>query len=192
MADVEFKDARFGADSGWIRFYRDERFEQRYFVEGDAIFCETILTLQAARDAVVSMLRGEWNWWDHGKLLSFRREPDGSSEMVLKPILRHITKVKIRIGVPAAVPGEEGIRLPIVYSQHLEGLASIDVCSKPGTADISILRGRFHGVRNRIPVPFVSAAFVARTHLQSEAGTLSFPFSKGTGYVGLYRRLEGK
>ncbi len=192
MSDIILNDDVFSTASNWIHFYSDDRFDQRYRLEGDAIFCETLVTIRCSKEAAVSQLREAWTWWKHGKLISFRRNDDASCELDLKPISWFVTNVHLHILPPAALPEHEGVRLPVVYSRHLVGPSSIDIYPKPHSTDTVILRGRFHGIRQKVPMPFTTAAGVTKVHLGAESGTLSFPFPKGTGYVGLCDRLEGR
>jgi hypothetical protein len=50
-----------------------------------------------------------------------------------------------------------------------------------------VIRGRFHKVIENVPGP--PRDFVTESHLRAESGTLPFPFPKGTGWLGLRRRL---
>ncbi len=192
MGPTKINEKIFDESGSWIQFHKDMRFEQRYRIENDLIFCETIARIRSKPAEVVTQLQQAWDWWDYGKLISFKRNSDHSSDMELKPISRHITRVRIHILPQEELAQPKGIRLTVIYSHHLEGPSSIDVYPRAGTPEEVILRGRFHGVRHHIPVPFVQAESVAKTHLAAESGTLKFPFPKGTGYVGLARRLEGR
>ena len=191
MGALQLNEAIFEESVGWIQHYKDGRFDQRYRIENGLIFCETILTTRAATAAVVALLQQEWDWWDNGKLISYRRNSDGSSEMDLKPISWYFVNVHMRILPPEDLPEWKGIRLPVIYSRHFEGPSTIDVYPKPGGNEV-VLRGRFQGVRHNLPMPFVPAGMVAKMHLNTESGTLRFPFPKGTGYFGLAQRLEAK
>jgi hypothetical protein len=190
MSGIILNDSIFEKGEGWREFYRDDRFAQRYLVEGELLYCETLMDVRCSPDAAVSMLQDSWDWWNHGRILSYRRNPDNSIEMDLKPIHWGPSVVHHHFFPPVKLTTMEGVRLTALLSRHFDGPATWDVSSKPGSAGAIAIRGRFHGVKNRIPVPFMTNQRAARIHLGAESGTLSFPFPRGTGWVGLYRRLE--
>lgn len=191
MADPELRDGVFDDPGPWKAFYRDGRFEQRFRIIDDAMFCETLLIVRSAMADVVALLRDRWDWWAHGKATNYTRHPDGSVEMDLKPIWWYVANLHMQILPPREVVDIGGIRLPIVYSRDFEGPGTIDVYPRRGTGDV-VLRGRFHGVRQHVHMLFASATTAAWAHLWTEAGRLPIPFARGTGYVGLIRRLEGR
>lgn len=190
MSEVNLNDEKFDRGSNWTHFYKDERFDQRFLIEGDAFFAETLMTVRSSRDAALSMLRGSWNWWDHGSSLGFRSNSDMSCEMDLKPVAWFTTRFHLYMFPPVALSDLDGIRLPARFTGHFEGPGSYDVYSKSKSENTVVIRARFHGVKNK--VPFGPMRMVIGIHLRAEAGNLFFPFPKGTGFCGLYRRLEGK
>lgn len=52
-----------------------------------------------------------------------------------------------------------------------------------------MVRGRFHGVKEFVPV---IPRNVSKSHLRTEAGTLPWPFGPGTGWRGLRDIAESK
>ena len=139
-------------------------------------------------EETIRLLRGPWNWWQHGRSSGFQVNPDGSTSQVLSPIWWNFTRIRVQVFPGRDLPGAGGIRLPILLSRHFRGTASIDVYPNPSpnpTGGGIVLRGRYHGVENH--VPFISRERATRIHLGVEAGTLTFPFPAGTGYRGLFR-----
>ncbi len=191
MNDFQPNDEKFDKGTGWTEFYRDSRFVQRYLVEGKRFFSETLMEVRCGKDAAVAMLQGSWTWWDNGKMLEFHKNPDMSCDMDLKPISWGPTIVHQHLLPPTELTNPKGIRLPALVSHHFLGSATFDVYDKPQGGGLIVVRGRFHGVESRIPIPFASTLMATKIHLRAESGTLSFPFPRGTGWVGLYRRLEG-
>lgn len=190
MTDLQFRDSLFDERGSWRPFYKDERFEQRYRVIDDVMFSETLLTVRATASAVVSLLQQSWDWWAHGKVANYARHPDGSSEMDFKPIWWYVARLRMTILPPEELPGHAGTRLPVVYARDFEGPGTIDVYPDRGSHDVVVLRGRFHGVRQHVRMPGANATTAVWGHLWTEAGRLPIPFARGTGYVGLIRKLE--
>jgi hypothetical protein len=190
MMQLTFHDDVFDQPTRWIHYYKDQRFDQRYLDDGDVIFCETLMSVRCTVEAAVSLFERPWTWWDHGRSIDFRVVHDRCTEQILAPVWWNWTRVGLRIFPPVDLPGSSGQRIPILLSKHYQGSASIDVYPHPSRGDAVLVRGRFHGVENHVPlVPFMLAE---RVHLRSEAGTLFLPFPKGTGWCGLYRRLESR
>jgi hypothetical protein len=188
MSEICFRDEKFEKESGWTHFYQDERFDQRYLDRDGVMFCETLITVRCSLDAAVTLLRGPWTWWDHGRCLEFRLNIDESCDQILKPAAWFWTKIGMHIFPPMALPGTEGLRLPLVLSHHFVGTASFDVYPKREVDDTLIIRGRFHGVENHVPL--IPLSMATKRHLRAEAGNFLFPYPRGTGWVGLHRRLE--
>jgi hypothetical protein len=191
MVDVKLNDDRFERGTGWIEFFKDNRFIQRYMVEGGAFFSETMMTVRSSKDAALTVLQNPWIWWQNGKVLQFQRNSDMSCDLELKPIYWAATRVMHHIFPPVPLSDKEGSRLIAILSHHFEGPATFDVYSSPGSGESIVVRGRFHGIKNKLPIPFATTTMAAKIHLGAESGTLKFPFPKGTGWVGLYRHLEG-
>jgi hypothetical protein len=188
---LNFRDDLFD-DSGreWVRSFSDEHFQQRHLLEQGTIFCETLMTVRRTTDAdaAVALIRGPWDWWQHGRLTGFISNGDGSSDQMLSPVWWFITRVGLHIFSPVEVPDLKGVRVPLMLSKHFTGPASMDVYLY-GTGDALIVRGRFHGVQYHFPgVPNMLAEWL---HLGAESGTMPEPFPKGTGWLGLLHRLGG-
>jgi hypothetical protein len=190
MVDVKLNDDKFERGTGWIEFFKDDRFAQRYLVEGDLFFSETVMTVRSSKDAALTALQNPWTWWKNGKLLQFQRNPDMTCDLELKPIFWAATRVKHHILPLVPLSDQDGSRLIAILSHHFEGPATFDVYSMSGSKDSIAIRGRFQGVKNKLPIPFATTRMAAKIHLGAESGTLKFPFPKGTGWVGLYRQLE--
>jgi hypothetical protein len=187
---LNFHDEVFDNPTHWIHHYKDRRFDQRYLGEGDVIFCETTMKVRCSVEAAVSLLCSPWTWWEHGRSINFHSNDDRYTEQILAPVWWYWTRVGLRIFPPVELPGSGGHRIPLLLSRHYQGPASIDVFPNPGSSDAVLIRGRFHGVENH--VPFVPLILAERVHLRAEAGTFFFPFPKGTGWCGLWRRLESR
>lgn len=180
----------FDDPAGWRPFYKDDRFEQRVRIVGDAFFAETLVTIRSTPDIVLALLRQPWDWWTNGTIISSARHPDGSLEMDMKPIWWYVVRLSMRILPAEPAPDARGTRLPVIYSGGFEGLGALDVYADPADATRSILRGRGTRIRPHVPMLFANATTVAWGHLWTEAGRLMLPFTRGTGYVGLIRRAE--
>src|SRR5712691_6476542 len=96
-----------------------------------------------------------------------------------------IDVLKSNIFLRRSMPDGKGRRVPVLLRKHFTGWSSMDVSQHGGAL---VVRGRYHGVDYH--VPGVSNKMAEGLHLQAEAGRMSFPFPKGTGWVGLLRRLN--
>ena len=173
----------------WVQSFSDEHFQQRHLLEEGAIFCETLMIAHRTTDAdkAVALIRGPWDWWEHGRITDFVANGDGSSDQILSPVWWFITRVGLHIFPPVDLHDFKGRRVPLMLSKHFTGPTSMDVYLK-GTGDALIIRGRFHGVQYHVPgVPNALAEWL---HLDAESGTMPSPFPKGTGWVGLLHTLE--
>ena len=83
----------------------------------------------------------------------------------------------------------KGRRVPLLLTNHFTGWSSIDVYPDEH-GDAMIIRGRFHGVEYTVPA--IPDNVAEGLHLEAESGTMPTPFPKGTGWVGLLNRLEGR
>ena len=106
---------------------------------------------------------------------------------MLSPVRWYTTRVGMRILPPIPVADAPGTRLRIHFSRQFTGLATMDVIQE-GNGWLTI-RGRFHSVEEHVPL--VPHAIVEAIHLRAEAGTLLFPFPRGTGWRGLANALNG-
>jgi hypothetical protein len=192
MDPLNFRDDLFdNPAANWVHERINEHFTNRYLDEKGPIVCETLLTVHGRPniDEAVSLIQGPWDWWEHGRITDFTINPDRSSYQVLSPVWWFITRVGLHIFPPDDLPDRQGKRNPIMLLEHFTGTASMDVYPNPGTDSITI-RGQFHGVEYHVPgVPNQVAEFL---HLDAESGTMPVPFPKGTGWVGLLRKLEGR
>jgi hypothetical protein len=189
MTESTPNDDRFDQPEGWALFYRDDRFEQRFLYENGRVYCETVMRARCTVEEAVNQVRGPWSWWTKGQVKGFRTEAGGSSCQTLAPIWWFIVRVGLKLLAPVDLPGLKGTRVPIVFSDQLHGTGSMDVYpgSIPGEV---IIRSRFNGVECR--VPGVPGAIVGKMHLRAESSSFNiFPLPKISGWVGLYRRLEG-
>ena len=138
-------------------------------------------------DAAVALIRSAWDWWAHGRISGMTMNRDGSSDQILFPVWWFITRVGLHILPPVDLPDLHGLRVPLLLSEHYTGTTSMDVYPH-ASGDALVIRGRFHGVEYHLPaVPTKLAEWL---HLDAESGTMPSPFPKGTGWVGLLRRLE--
>ncbi len=96
---IRYQDQRFD-EGGWVHFYQDERFDQRFRDLDGLMYCETILIVRSSIDAAASMLCGPWTWWDHGRSMDFRLNEDLSCFQYLKPANWFWTKIGMRIFPP--------------------------------------------------------------------------------------------
>jgi hypothetical protein len=190
MSEVKLNDSMFDERGGWTELRTDERFRQRYLIEGELFYSETLMKVRCSQESLIAALKESWTWWDKGKILLHQRNPDGTWEIELKPIYWGTTIVRHHFYPPVSLPGGKGVRIVAPLSHHFEGPATFDVYPEAAEAGVVTLRGRFHGIKQKLPIPFATARFAAKIHLKTESGMLSFPFPKGTGWVGLYRRLE--
>jgi hypothetical protein len=173
----------------WVQSYSDPHFQQRYLHQDGAIYCETLMTVHAgdvAGDAM-TLICGPWDWWEHGHIADFAANTDGTSDQVLSPVWWFVTRVALHIYPPVALPDLKGKRAPMMLGRHFTGAASMDVYPNPAGSAV-IIRGRFHGVEYHMPA--IPNAAAEALHLGAESGTMPLPFPKGTGWVGLLKRLE--
>ena len=192
MSASGHRDDVFDNAAGWKPFYKDDRFEQRILIVGDTFFTETLVRIQSSPSAVLALLQERWDWWAHVRIFNYTRNADGSILMDMKPIWWYVARFQIRMLPSQDPPDRAGVRLPMLFSGGFEGPGSIDVYLREGHADEVILRGRFHGMREHVRMLFANATTAAWAHLWTEAGRLPLPFARGTGYVGLVRRLESR
>jgi hypothetical protein len=188
---VNFRDDLFdNPGREWVQSFSDEHFQQRHLLEEGTIFCETLMIARRTTDAdaAVALIRGPWDWWEHGRITDFIANGDGSSDQILSPVWWFITRVGLHIFPPVELPDLKGRRVPLMLSKNFTGPTSMDVYLNE-TGDALIIRGRFHGVQYHVPgVPNALAEWL---HLDAESGTMPEPFPKGTGWVGLLHRLGG-
>ncbi len=188
----EFRDDVFDHPSGeWLHIYIDQHFTQRFRHTRGPLWCETVMTVHGTTDvdAAVSLIGGPWDWWEHGQIAGFFRNPDGTSDQTLSPVAWFFTRVALRIFPPTPLPDLRGQRVPILMTKHFSGAASMDVYPNERN-DALIIRGRFHGVEYHVEgVPNRLAEWL---HLDAESGTMPVPFPTGTGWVGLLHRLEAR
>jgi hypothetical protein len=188
---VNFRDDLFdNPGREWVQSFSDEHFQQRHLLEQGAIFCETLMIARGTTDAdaAVALIRGPWDWWEHGRITDFSSSGDESSDQILFPVWWFITRVGLHIIPPVELPDLKARRVSIMLSKHFTGPTSMDVYLNE-TGDALIIRGRFHGVQYHVPgVPNALAEWL---HLDAESGTMPEPFPKGTGWVGLLHRLGG-
>jgi len=138
-------------------------------------------------DAALALICGPWDWWEHGNIAGFTRNPDGSSDQTLSPVWWFITRVNLHILPPVPLSDLKGWRVPLLLTRHFDGPSSMDVYPDERNKAL-IVRGRFHGVEYRFAAYLDRIA--ERLHLHAEAGTMPLPFPKGTGWRGLFRRLQ--
>jgi len=183
-----FRDELFDSStSDWVETYSDEHFRQRYLRRGGPIFCETLMTVRGAgADAAIALIRGPWDWWQHGRAADFRTNPDGSSDQMLSPVWWFITRIGLHGLPPINLLDRAGRRVPVLLLRHFTGWSTMDVY--PDERGALIIRGRYHGVDYH--VPGVSNKMAEGLHLQAEAGRMAFPFPKGTGWLGLLHKLN--
>ncbi len=186
----QFRDALFeNSSADWFDSYSDEHFRQRYLLHEELIYCETLMSISGTTsvDTVVDLIRGPWDWWDHGAITDFVANSDGSSDQILSPVSWFITRVGLHTFPPVGLSDQSGVRVPMRLTEHFTGSTSMDVYSNE-SRDGLIVRGRFHGVEYHLPaVPNKVAEWL---HLDAESGTMPPPFPKGTGWVGLRRMTE--
>lgn len=191
MTHVNLRDDVFDHPDGeWRHIHADEHFTQRFRREtGPPIWCETLMTVPGVTtvDAALSLICGPWNWWEHGNIAGFTRNADGSSDQTLSPVWWFVTRVNLHMFPPVPLPDLKGWRVPLLLTRHFDGPSSMDVYPDDRNNAL-IVRGRFHGVEYRFAAYLDRIA--ERLHLGAEAGTMPPPFPKGTGWVGLFRRLK--
>jgi len=192
MPPFAFEDARFDDPAaGWVEFHVGAHDRQRHLPHTDRIYSETVVDSRGSVEDAIRLLRGRWEWWQHGSASGFQQNADGSTSQVLAPVWWNFPRMALQIFPGIALPdtdpaGAGGIRLPMLVSRNFRGVASIDVFPRsPGGV---VIRGRYHGVENHIPL--MPLGMATRIHLRAEAGNLSFPFPSGTGFPGLLRRLS--
>jgi hypothetical protein len=192
MYPLNFRDDLFdNPAANWVHEKINEHFTHRYLDEKGPIICETLLTVHGRSDIdeAVKLLNGPWDWWEHGNIADFTINPDGVSHQVLSPVWWFITRVGLEIFPPEDLYDRPGKRIPLMLREHFTGPSSMDVYPNPGTDSITI-RGRFHGVEYH--VPGIPNQLAESLHLDAESGTMPDPFPKGTGWVGLLKKLEGR
>jgi hypothetical protein len=192
MDQQNFRDDLFDNPTGdWVQSHLDEHFQQRYLDADGPIYCETLMTVHGTTDAelALSLITGPWDWWEHGNIADFTTNEDGSTDQVLSPVWWFITRVGLHISPPVDLPDLHGQRVGLMLSGHFTGPSSMDVylADRP---DAMIIRGRFHGVEYKVPL--IPDSLAEGLHLEAESGTMPSPFPRGTGWVGLLRRLEAR
>lgn len=190
MGELNFRDDLFDNPKGeWVESHSDLHFRQRYLREGGPIYCETLMTVHDTTDirAAIELIRGPWDWWEHGRITDFRRNEDGSTDQVLSPVWWFITRVNLHILPPEDLADLKGQRVPLLLTQDFSGPSSMDVYPGGSSRDL-VIRGRFHGIEYNVTA--VPDKVAEGLHLEAESGTMPAPFPKGTGWVGLLHKLE--
>jgi hypothetical protein len=192
MDELNFRDDLFDDPTGdWVQSHSDEHFRQRYLRSEGPIYCETLMTVHGTMEAgaAIALICGPWDWWEHGRIADFTANDDGSSDQILSPVWWFITRVGLHIFPPGRLADMNGRRVPLLLTGDFTGTSSMDVF--PNKSDSAmIIRGRFHGVEYQVPV--VPDKVAEGLHLEAESGTMPAPFPKGTGWVGLLHKLEGR
>ena len=178
-------DERFRAEGNWRSLPEHDGFQLRYLSDPAVVVCETLMSSRGKAKDALELLRGPWDWWDRGGISGFEILPDGATDQVLSPVSWFWGHVRMRILPPVELPEVSGWRIPLKLAGTFNGSASLDVYpgSKPGEI---VVRGRFHEVVETMPGPH---DLVTALHLRAESGRLPFPFPKGTGWIGLRRKL---
>ena len=192
MDQQNFRDDLFDNAAGdWVQSHLDEHFRQRYLREEGPIYCETLMTVHGTTDAdaAIALICGPWDWWEHGRITDFTTNEDGSSDQILSPVWWFITRVGLHIFPPVDLPDLKGRRVPLLLTEHFTGSSSMDVYLNE-RGDGMMIRGRFHGVEYHVPA--IPNNLAEGLHLEAESGTMPIPFPKGTGWVGLLNKLEGR
>jgi hypothetical protein len=147
------------------------------------------MTVKGSMDLnrAIELLCGPWDWWSHGRVTGFTRNGDGSTDQTLSPVWWFITRVILHGLPPVDLPDLRGRRVPVLLKKHFTGWSSMDVYPDDRGGSL-IVRGRYHGVDYHLPG--VSNTKAEHLHLKAESGRMPFPFPKGSGWVGLPKRLE--
>jgi hypothetical protein len=166
-------------------------------IEGDRIWMETSVQINAPPGDVVAALLGDWHrWWRHGVV-----EPapvptdlpathlDGvpftpATTFRFKPV-GYLVTVLVTMSHPtrSRPDGVDTYRMPVDLRGHFVGPGEMTVTARPDGG--SVLVSRWAGVRNTTLLP---TRLVARLHYKAEDGTS--PLQHHTGYVGLIGCLE--
>jgi hypothetical protein len=186
IADApRFCDHRFEEEGNWTVLPSHDGFRHRYLRGSPVVVCETVMSTPGEAHRALELLRGPWDWWDRGEACAFEVLKDGSTDQMLVPVSWYWAHVRMRIFPPVELPELSGWRIPMRFAGSFNGSASLDVYAGPTPAQI-VVRGRFHEVVENVPAP---RDFVTECHLRAESGVLPFPFPRGTGWIGLRRRL---
>lgn len=166
-------------------------------VEGDRIWMETRVQINAPPGDVVAALLGNWHrWWRHGVVETAPVPTDLPATHVdgvpftpattfrFKPV-GYLVKVLVTMAHPtrSRPDGVDTYRMPVDLRGHFVGPGEMTVTARPDGG--SVLVSRWLGVRNTTILP---TSLVARLHYKAEDGTS--PLQHHTGYVGLIGCLE--
>src|SRR5215471_1269021 len=123
MESPSFRDELFESPSGdWVECYSDAHFRQRYLRRDGPIFCETVMTVRSTdTETAIALIRGPWDWWQHGRISQFRRNPDGTNDQMLAPIWWFITRIGLHGLPPIDVPDGNGKRVSVLLKKHFTG-----------------------------------------------------------------------
>lgn len=172
-----------------------DRLRQTHRLEGGRIHSMTYVLLPGVDPHAVeaALIDEPWTWWKHGKISDWTRREDGGCKFVLSPVWPYVpSKVGIeleprttdqRLTQWGAVPFAS---YSARFFADFEGPGGYDVLTLP---DGAALRSRWDGVarvgvKKLMPLPMILGM-----HLGAEAGTVGFPFPKGTGFPGLIEKL---
>jgi len=167
--------------------------EQTHRIDGDRMFATSTVRLPGAPFEKLFRLIFEesWDWWPHGRTTARTQNEKGSGRFVLRPMwLRSPAQVGIEMDTPETT-GQPGSRRAVAKARFFGSFDGPGRYELEEVADGVVLRSVFEGVRRRGFLKLLPVASVLDIHLRAEAGTLQFPFPKGTGFVGLERRLDG-
>lgn len=169
---------------------------QSHHLERDRIHTVTYVLLPGVDPAALeaALVDREWSWWKSGKTTLWTRRDDGGCRFVLAPAAPLLpSKVGIdlaprRTGV---LPTPWGASVPLVnyparFFADFEGPGRYEILTIAGGCALrSVWDGVARlGIRKLLPLHLI-----LHLHLGAEAGTLSFPLPKGTGFPGLVRHL---
>ncbi|MEM9598764.1 MAG: hypothetical protein AAGD06_31140 [Acidobacteriota bacterium] len=165
--------------------------------EGRMLFTVTEIDLPGidGDGAHRALFEQPWGWWKGGRISKHRSAPEGGVSFELWPMwLRSPARVGIEMSAPVEAGAQrggdgEGPRTTVYRTRFFADFVGPGHYEVEHHADGVRVRSVWDGVRATGVVRPMPAAVVMRLHLGAEAGTLPFPFPKGTGFPGLAKHL---
>ena len=168
---------------------------QSHHLEGSKIYTTTYVLMPGVDPASVesAIVEEEWNWWKNGKITHWKRTETGGCSFILSPVAFVPSKVGIELNAKTTTERMTAwdASIPLTsfsarFFADFEGPGSYEILALDGGC---ALRSIWAGVARLGLKKLMPLSMILNMHLGAEAGTVGFPFPKGTGFPGLAQKL---
>jgi hypothetical protein len=176
-----------------------ESLRQTHHLDGPRIHTGTYVLMPGVDPAAVesALIDEEWSWWKNGKISKWHQTSNGGRSFILAPVYPFVpSKVGIELAskTTSEHPTPWGTNVPVTsfvarFFADFEGPGCYEILRLEGG---SALRSVWDGVVRLGMKKLMPLSMILNMHLGAEAGTVGFPFPKGTGFPGLVKKLSHK